>query len=430
MGCFGINQQYLFIEAIIFFVQEFLPEEEHNIVTVVKIFDLLDQKVTNINNILSSLGLSGANYIVNGINIGDSIGHLLFEYARKQNPYSLAVRSWDKIYSTHQAENTWGGIMSIVGAALSQYSLNDVQELMATNQIDFQKLLQPKNAFFILYDDANVTKNFISNSFYTQLFSYLYEEAYKCEDQKLPVKIRFYLDDFKNITIPHFADYLSTARSRNMSICMMLQDESQLRAKYGNDAPSIIGNCSAYLLTGTIDLVMAKDASERFDLTPRQIRMMAEDNFLVDISGYVTKTERYDYHSHPNYIEKKTNINSLNLTKSVNEIMDWKSLVYLLTDALGVRSGREPYWKKAQRLSAIRQEISDVTKNRKVRLAALDRLRHDLDECIKDKKLNNLTKIYRDTIPDSSPNVGYDTKKVDEFISVFCKTYPKPSREQ
>lgn len=418
------------IQALIFFVQEFLPEKERNMATVVKIFDLLDQSTKEINNVLLSLGIRDSDYCVNGKATDETIGYLLFEYARLKNPNSLAVKNWDAVHNAQKADSTWGGITGIVGASLSQYGLSEVQNLMATNQINFKRMLQPKAAIFILYDDANVTKNFISNSFYTQLFSYLYDEAYKCEDQKLPEKIRFYLDDFKNITIPHFADYLSTARSRNISICMMLQDESQLKSKYGDDAPSIIGNCSAYLLTGTIDLAMAKDASERFDLAPREIRKMSEDNFLVDISGYITKTIRYDYHTHPNYIDEKTNINSLTLTKSVSEIINWKSLAYILTQAPGVKMIKEPYWKKAERMVETARQISDKKKDRKVRLAAVKRLRHDLEECTKDAKLDNLTKIYRNTVPDSTPNVGYDNRKVSEFIIAFCKAYPIPKNYQ
>ena len=75
---------------------------------------------------------------------------------------------------------------------------------------------------------------------------------------RLKTKVRFFLDDFKNIQVPHFDDYLATARSRNISLCMMVQDESQLAAKFGENAGSVIGNCGAYLMTGTTDLTMAK----------------------------------------------------------------------------------------------------------------------------------------------------------------------------
>lgn len=88
----------------------------------------------------------------------------------------------------------------------------------------------------------------------------------------------------------------------------MLQDESQLYAKYGSNTPSVIGNCSSYLLTGTTDLRMAQTASQRFELTPNQIRRLSRSNFLLDVNGYLAKTERYDFHNHPNYIDGELDV--------------------------------------------------------------------------------------------------------------------------
>lgn len=358
------------------------------------------------------------------------LGYFIFEYARKKNPTSLAVQNWDKVYSTStDADTTWGGITAMAGASLTQYGLEEVQNLMATNELDFEKLLKPKSALFILYDDSNSTKNFISNNLYAQLFSYLYNKSLEYDDQKLPEKIRFFLDDFKNITIPNFADYLATARSRNLSICMMVQDESQLRAKYGMESPSIIGNCSAYLLTGTIDLQMAKDASERFNLSPLEIRTMPEENFLVDISGYVTKTERFDYHNHPNYVDEKTNINSLYTTPNIIDSMDWKILAHFLINAPDVKKDRDPYWKIAQDMQNNILTISNTDLSSDERFEAIDILKAELDQCIQDENLNDLTKIYRNTEPTTDINVGYDQNAVSDFVTAMLRQYPKPLDE-
>lgn len=196
---------------------------------------------------------------------------------------------------------TWSSVVGILGSDMAAYNLHDVENLLSGNQIQFAKLLEPKNALFVLYDDADSSKNFLSNILYAQLIKFLYHESRKYKHQALPEKVRFFLDDFKNVNIPGFEGILATARSRNISICMLLQDESQLQAKFGPATPSVIGNCSAYLLTGTTDLTMAQIASQRFDLSTTNIRRMARENFLLDVSGYTTMTKRYDYHDHPNY---------------------------------------------------------------------------------------------------------------------------------
>lgn len=424
-GPFWTKAAATLIQAIIFFVREFLPKENYNMASVIKVFDIMDQKGENINNVFSSLGIKDPNYNVSGPDLNKSIGEMLFDYARKKNSLSLAVQNWDKVHGIKAADETWAGVVGEAGASLTQYGLSEVQNLMATNQLDFSRMLEPKSAIFILYDDSNSTKNFISNNLYAQLFSYLYNESLKYDEQKLPVKIRFFLDDFKNITIPDFSDYLATARSRNLSICMMLQDESQLRAKYGVESPSIIGNCGSYLLTGTIDLQMAKDASERFNMSPLAIRTLPEDNFLVDISGYVTTTKRFDYHNHPNYINKKTDINSLYNTEPVERNMNWYGLAKILSSVPEVKIEKEEYWETALHLRDLAITISSTKASQKEKINAVNVLKSELIKCTLDPNLNDLTKMYKDTKPTTKINVGFDQQAVSDFIIAFMHKYPK-----
>ena len=117
----------------------------------------------------------------------------------------------------------------------------------------------------------------------------------------------------------------------NISVCMMLQDESQLKAKFGVNTASVIGNCSAYLLTGTTDLSMARIAADRFNQTAQSIRIMDEDHFLLDVGGYLCKTERYEYQNHPNYVNKKFNINKFFKTPDIDP-SNWAGLCSILKD--------------------------------------------------------------------------------------------------
>lgn len=286
---FWVNGPKELLVALISYVREFLPMEEQNMNSVIDLFNIMDQPVG-----------PDANMDI----FENHIGYRIFEKARSLNANSYAVRKWDSIRGVAGSPRTWSSIVGILGAALAPYEMRDVVNLTYDDSIDFPALLKPKTALFVMYDDADNSKNFISNVFYKQLFAFLFHKSRDYKNQSLPVKVRFFLDDFKNVTIPGFDDYLATARSRNISVCIMLQDESQLIAKYHDDAPSIIGNCATYLLTGTTDLTMAQQASIRFNMTAEAIRQLSRQQFLIDSGGHLTEDARYDFKHHPNYVDR------------------------------------------------------------------------------------------------------------------------------
>lgn len=305
---FWTNAPATLLEALIMFTKEFLPASEQTMGTVTRLFELIDRTDEDIDAVLASLGYSGTtSYQFDhdkdeyDNDVAVSLGERLFAWVEKQDPRSGALRLWNSVARTKGSEKTWSSIIGILGTALAPYMVDDVDCLLASNQLDFAQLLQPKTALFVLYDDADPSKNFLANVLYSQLFSFLYHHAFHLPQGRLATKVRFFLDDFKNIQVPHFDDYLATARSRNLSLCMMVQDESQLTAKFGENAGSVIGNCGAYLMTGTTDLTMAKRAADRFNRDAQTIRQLGVGTFLLDVSGHLTTTARYDFHDHPNY---------------------------------------------------------------------------------------------------------------------------------
>lgn len=290
---FWVNAPKELLEALIAFVQEFYPSEQQNMNAVISLFNRLNEHTKPLDESETDFD-----------DFKSTIGYQLFDWARQQNPQSYAVRKWDAITSVAASSHTWASVLGILGAAIAPYGMRDVINLMYTDSLNFATLLKPKTALFVMYDDADASKNFISNIFYKQLFAYLYHKSREYDQQKLPVKIRFFLDDFKNVNIPGFDDYLATARSRNLSVCMMLQDESQLRAKFGVNASSVIGNCATYLFTGTSDVKMARDASDRCFILSDDVLRMPRDEFLVNYQGYTQRVKRYDFHTHPNFVDR------------------------------------------------------------------------------------------------------------------------------
>ncbi|MEE6634812.1 type IV secretory system conjugative DNA transfer family protein [Limosilactobacillus pontis] len=286
---FWTNAPATLLEALIMFTKEFLPTAEQTMGTVTRLFELIDRTDEDVNAVLASLGYSAATQYAfdhdqdeYGNALPVSLGERLFAWVAGEKPDSVALRLWNSVARSKGSEKTWSSIVGILGTALSPYMVADVDNLLASNQLDFARLLQPKAALFVLYDDADPAKNFLANVLYNQLFSFLYHHAFHQPAGRLPIKVRFFLDDFKNIQVPHFDDYLATARSWNLSLCMMVQDESQLRglSDDGDDRPDDGQGCGR-------------------PLQPR--RPLGATTFLVDVSGHLTATRRYDFHDHPNY---------------------------------------------------------------------------------------------------------------------------------
>lgn len=81
---------------------------------------------------------------------------MLFEWALQENPASQAVKMWQKVACGKETAKMWHSIVGILGVNLTRYALADVENLTSGNEIDFNSLLQPKTALFILYDDFGV----------------------------------------------------------------------------------------------------------------------------------------------------------------------------------------------------------------------------------------------------------------------------------
>ena len=95
----------------------------------------------------------------------------------------------------------------------------------------------------------------LTSLFIQQAFSSLCRSADRdYPDHRLPVPVRFVLDDFANLRLPHIDDVLSVIRSREISCTVVCQTISQLEARYGEaTANSIVGNCDSQLVLGFQD---------------------------------------------------------------------------------------------------------------------------------------------------------------------------------
>ena len=105
-----------------------------------------------------------------------------------------------------------------------------------------------KTALFFIISDTDATFNFLVSMAYTQLFNLLCERADDKYGGRLPVHVRCLIDEAANIgQIPNLEKLMATIRSREISACLVLQAQSQLKALYKDNMDTIIGNCDAFL---------------------------------------------------------------------------------------------------------------------------------------------------------------------------------------
>ena len=142
-------------------------------------------------------------------------------------------------------------ILVSCGARLSPFDIGEVRDLMSTDELELDTLGDRKTALFVVVSDSDDSFNFIPALMYSQLFNILCDKADNEYGGRLPVHVRCLLDEFANLgKISNFERLIATIRSREISVCIILQAQSQLKALYKDHMETITGNCDSILFLG------------------------------------------------------------------------------------------------------------------------------------------------------------------------------------
>ncbi|QNK40256.1 VirD4-like conjugal transfer protein, CD1115 family [Caproicibacter fermentans] len=186
---------------------------------------------------------------------------LMFEALEKENPNHFAVRQYKKYKLA--AGKTAKSILISCGARMAPFDIQELRDLTAYDELELDTLGDRKTALFIIISDTDDTFNFLVSMAYMQLFNLLCEKADDVYGGRLPVHVRCLLDEFANIgQIPKFEKLIATIRSREISACLVLQAQSQLKALYKDNADTIIGNCDSAIFLGGKERTTLKELTE------------------------------------------------------------------------------------------------------------------------------------------------------------------------
>ena len=186
---------------------------------------------------------------------------LMFEALEEREPEHFAVRQYKKYKLA--AGKTAKSILISCAARLAPFDIAELRELTAYDELDLDTLGDQKSALFIIISDTDDTFNFLVSLCYTQLFNLLCEKADDVYGGRLPVHVRCLIDECANIgQIPRLEKLMATIRSREISACLVLQTQSQLKAQYKDSADTICGNCDSVIFLGGKEKTTLKELSE------------------------------------------------------------------------------------------------------------------------------------------------------------------------
>ena len=173
----------------------------------------------------------------------------MFAGLEKRKPDCFAVKQYKK-YKLASGK-TAKSILISCGARLAVFDIAELREVTAYDELELDTLGDRKTALFLIMSDTDDSFNFLISMCYTQLFNLLCEKADDVYGGRLPVHVRCLIDECANIgQIPKLEKLVATIRSREISACLVLQAQSQLKAIYKDNADTIIGNMDTSIFLG------------------------------------------------------------------------------------------------------------------------------------------------------------------------------------
>lgn len=238
---FWVKAEKLYYTALIGYIFYEAPKEEKNFATLL---DMIDA---------SEVREDDENY-------KNPIDHL-FDALERKDPAHFAVKQYRKYKLA--AGKTAKSILISCGARLAPFDIKELRELMSEDELTLDTIGDKKTALFVVISDTDDTFNFVVSIMYSQLFNLLCDKADDVYGGRLPVHVRFLLDEFANIgLIPKFEKLIATIRSREISASIILQAQSQLKAIYKDHADTIVGNCDSMIFLGGKEKTTLKELSE------------------------------------------------------------------------------------------------------------------------------------------------------------------------
>lgn len=174
---------------------------------------------------------------------------ILFERLEMRNPEHIALKYYRSYHSG--SGKTLKSIQITLISRLEKFNLESLASITQNDELELWSIGEKKTAVFAIIPDNDSSFSFLVGMLYTQLFQQLYYQADVIHGSRLPVHVHFLMDEFANVALPdEFDKLLSTMRSREISVSIIIQNLAQLKALFEKQWESIVGNCDEFLYLG------------------------------------------------------------------------------------------------------------------------------------------------------------------------------------
>ena len=308
---FWVKAETLLYTALIGYIHYEAPKEEQNFSTLIEMINAMEVREDD-------------EEFKNAVD-------MMFDALEAEKPNHFAVRQYKKYKLA--ADKTAKSILISCGARLAVFDIAELREVTAYDELELDTLGDRKTALFLIMSDTDDSFNFLISMCYTQLFNLLCEKADDEYGGRLPVHVRCLIDECANIgQIPKLEKLVATIRSREISACLVLQAQSQLKAIYKDNADTIIGNMDCSIFLGgkepttlkELAAVLGKETIDTYNTGENRGRetshslnyqklgkeLMSQDELAVMDGGKCILqlrgvrpflSDKYDITKHPNY---------------------------------------------------------------------------------------------------------------------------------
>ena len=308
---FWVKAEKLYYTALIGYIWYEAPEQEKNFTTLLEMINASEAREDD-------------ESFKNPVDV-------MFDELEAREPDHFAVKQYRKYKLA--AGKTAKSILISCGARLAPFDIQELREITAYDELELDTLGDRKTALFIIISDTDDTFNFLASMVYTQLFNLLCDKADDVYGGRLPVHVRCLIDECANIgQIPKLEKLMATIRSREISACLVLQAQSQLKALYKDNCDTIIGNCDSSVFLGgkepttlkELSAALGKETIDTFNTGESRGRevshslnyqklgkeLMSQDELAVMNGGKCILqlrgvrpflSDKYDITKHPNY---------------------------------------------------------------------------------------------------------------------------------
>lgn len=307
----------LFLQSIFFFTVDGFVPEERNMTTVMKLIAMLE------------IGEEEDNR-------DSDLDYFAKIFEKEHGAEHIGIQQYNEFRSKASGKTAKSIVISAV-ARLAPFRTREVRRIFSYDSMSLDRIGEEKTAIFVVVPPTDTSFNFIAGMLFTQLFQeiqYCATTVHKHDGQRLPVPVRFLMDEFANTAeVPNFVRILAYARSLGVGISIVIQSLEQLKKMYKDEWGVIIDNCNELLYLGGVthadtleflSKIIGKatfdkkttgrshgrqgSSSENFDVVGRELmfaddirRMPKEDCILILSGRNPFYSKKYSYEKHPNY---------------------------------------------------------------------------------------------------------------------------------